>query len=687
MFCIKKEKLSTLLNNIELKNKTIFILISLIVVISCFMLSVKNVYAEKMNDSGFTTPEYNIFAEFKEDNTVNVKENIKTDFYVQKHGIFRVIPIIGEMPVVSDNKLKSNNQDSREMRFAEISDIKVNDKFETSTKSNGVAKVETIKIGSKDKTIIGKKDYNISYKYTIYKSNKKKSKGDYIYYSLLPSKWNSSINRLNVTIILPKKINSKEISLYYGKYGTKNNVIDQANIEYLSDGKMKITFSEQNIEMGSGLSIFTKVPNGYFVNEHTRDGYSLNILLIGLALALISFILWIIFGRDPKMIKPVEFYPPYGIDPLYAGYLLKNEINTQDMSSLYMYMANKGYIKLEINNNKLKDDDISSLKNVDEFDDEDIEIIFTKTANKEQLKNESEYVQMIFESIFRNENIVNYKDLDVDFWEYFLDANILAKKTCHRKVLQFYKNTSDFFSTIEKVFIAIYLLALGFYLWKIGPNNLYGLVGFVATFIISGVGLSITENKKEVIGKGRLIFNYILFNIIGILGVCILAYQTKIAGLGIKTGIIAGIFIIIAMFFQRYEKAKTKEGAAFIGKVIGFKDYLKTAEEDRLRLLVKEEPSYFYDILPYAQVFGISDEWIDKFKTIEVVKPSWAMGNWYGIMWLNTYMYHTNSFTSTGLSNLQDIESNALDDGFGSGGFGSGGFSGGGFGGGGGGSW
>ena len=41
---------------------------------------------------------------------------------------------------------------------------------------------------------------------------------------------------------------------------------------------------------------------------------------------------------------------------------------------------------------------------------------------------------------------------------------------------------------------------------------------------------------------------------------------------------------------------------------------MKTVEKDKINELVEENPNYFYDILPYAYVLGVSDKWSKKFE-------------------------------------------------------------------------
>ena len=53
-----------------------------------------------------------------------------------------------------------------------------------------------------------------------------------------------------------------------------------------------------------------------------------------------------------------------------------------------------------------------------------------------------------------------------------------------------------------------------------------------------------------------------------------------------------------------------------LGKIKGFKNFLATAEKDRLESLVNQNPTYFYDILPFMYVLGISNKWIEQIEDI-----------------------------------------------------------------------
>ena len=70
---------------------------------------------------------------------------------------------------------------------------------------------------------------------------------------------------------------------------------------------------------------------------------------------------------------------------------------------------------------------------------------------------------------------------------------------------------------------------------------------------------------------------------------------------------------------------KTFYGEIISAKIKGFKNFLNTVEKYRLEELVEENPEYFYNILPYTYVLGISKKWINKFEKISI--PNLDMGN------------------------------------------------------------
>ena len=93
-------------------------------------------------------------------------------------------------------------------------------------------------------------------------------------------------------------------------------------------------------------------------------------------------------------------------------------------------------------------------------------------------------------------------------------------------------------------------------------------------------------------------------------------------------GFVLGILCIIGMgICLKAMPKRTPFGNEVLGKIKGFKRFLETSSKDKLEAMVEENPSYFYDILPYTYVLGVSNKWIKKFETICIAAPMWYYGH------------------------------------------------------------
>ena len=143
------------------------------------------------------------------------------------------------------------------------------------------------------------------------------------------------------------------------------------------------------------------------------------------------------------------------------------------------------------------------------------------------------------------------------------------------------------------------------------------------------------------------------------------------------TGIIS--FVILIVFLCLMSK-RTAYGIEILGKIKGFKNFLETAEKEKLEALVLDDPKYFYNILPYTYVLDISDKWIKKFETIGINEPDWYVSNTpFNYIVMSNFMHNTLNRVQRDMISTPNSSGGS----YGSGG----GFSGGGFGGGGGSSW
>ena len=128
-----------------------------------------------------------------------------------------------------------------------------------------------------------------------------------------------------------------------------------------------------------------------------------------------------------------------------------------------------------------------------------------------------------------------------------------------------------------------------------------------------------------------------------------------------------------------------------MGYLAGLRDFIETAELDRMKVLAEDQPQMFYHIMPYAYVFGLSDVFAEKLKDLGLSAPDWyetdRQFTFFDYYIFNRCLMGSMDQVTSTLSVPEPPKTSSGSGSFGGGSFGGGGFSGGGFGGGGGGSW
>lgn len=555
----------------------------------------------------YETNSYSVVADINSHNKIQFIENIDVNFLTYKHGIYRIIPVSGKM------YFKENGKLIKGYKFAKISDVRSNQPFSQEITRQDSGKYEIIKLGSPNKTIIGRQKYTLKYDYTIFKNSY-----NILYLNLLPIDWRSDIDSFNAKIILPKWIDKTKLNLFYGSYGDTKNIINSATITRLPQDRIEISINLKNLRQGTGLTLFAHIPQGYFTDEATYDNYIYIILGVGVIFLFIAIILWIKYGRDTKIINVVEFYPPNDIDPVYMSYLVNNTIPKKDMTTLLIYMANKKYIKIEAT----KDIIITKLNEID--------------------KNEPIYIKQYYNALFEEKDTIYYEKLGMEFWEEFDEIYFEALGICRNKTKKFYKDSGKRIKTVIIGLAFMYMLMVIGIILHIGECSLSLLLIDICLFIGYIVAFTNLVDRDKNLKKWKYYGMFILVLALGIFASIVLSYITHTSNMG-DYGIVAGILMMMITFFGAYGDAISKNGALLMGKILGFKHYLQVAEISKLKLLVKENPNYFFDIMPYAYIFNLSTVWIDKFKTIDVVSPIWPnMGDVVATAYLYSFLDRAN---------------------------------------------
>ncbi len=550
------------------------------------------------NSNDYVIDAYNIDITLNENNTFDITETITAYFNISKHGIYRKIPLKNKI-VRLDGTTSTNR--------AQISNLKVNDKY-TISKIDGAYNIQ---IGDANKTITGKKTYVIKYTYNIGKDPIKDY--DELYYNIIGNEWDTVIGNITFSITMPKEFDANKLGFSYGTKGS----VENSKINYtVSDNTITGKYNGI-LNAGEALTIRCELPEGYFVGaQNNINVFDYLIYIVPVISLILSFILWYLFGRDKKVVETVEFYPPEGFNSLEVGFLYKGNANKTDVTSLLIYLADKGYIQISEIKEKTLFSTTNSFKitKLKEYDGNNV---------NERLFLEGLFKKSFFSSKKSSENEVTLSELYNNF---YITVNEILKNTNSKENKQkiFEKK-----STNKKIFLILMML-ISYVLITAIPILTYSH-GEILIFalIFPGIGFSVLFSMVF----GNTPISVKIFGIVWGLGFGGIPWITMVLPIMVQetfylVGYLIGIICIIGMAIcLKYLPQRTKYGLEILGKIKGFKNYLETAEKNKLEAMVLENPNYFYDILPYTYVLGVSDKWIEKFEEITLEAPNWYVGS------------------------------------------------------------
>ena len=659
----------------------------------------------------YVIDKYDINIIVNENNTFDITETITAYFNVSKHGIFRIIPLKNSI-----TRLDGTTSTNR----AQITNVSVNSEY-TLSKENGNYK---LKIGNADRVLVGEQKYVIKYTYNLGKDPIKSY--DELYYNIVGNEWDTVIGNITFKITMPKDFDSSKLGFSSGANGsTENN-----KVKYNIVGNT-ITGSYNGIlGVGEALTVRCELPEGYFVGAQLNKSIMDYIMfIIPVAFLVISILLWFKYGRDDQVIETVEFYPPEGLNSLDVGFLYKGKAENKDVTSLLIYLANKGYLEISDNKIDLGAKSVNLSDNAKNRANKKIIELQNKIYNEKMMNPNSQKIKYY-------ENMLEiYKNIDkpIDYEEYGLKSSInksnKKNKFLIRKLKDYdgtnineqwfmeglfeYNRTevtdkmlyNNFYITnnrilsninnkqsVEKIFektslnkknFIILMIIATYCLVTIPPVFNYGQSDtLIFALLFPGIGfavlLGVLIGSRNVFEK---IFGVIWGLVFGGIPWLFLVLPTITQDISYLIGYIIGILCIAVMLVCLvYLPKRTKYGNEMLGKLKGFKIFLETVEKEKLESMVLENPNYFYDILPFTYVLGISDKWIEKFESISLQAPSWYdSSNAFDISNFGTFVNSTMSSAKSVMSSSPSSGSSGSSSG--------GGSSGGGSGGGGGGSW
>lgn len=469
------------------------------------------------------------------------------------------------------------------LRNSEVKNVKVSENYSVKKESN----IVYIRIGNPDKFVKGEHTYKISYDYNIFDIKNE------FYFNIIGTDWYTDINHATFKVEMPKIFDAKKAGLSIGKYGTKG---------FEGGAKFKVTDKliegevTRNLQPNEGITLRIEVPSGYFdLMKNTKQDVSLILILVS---TLACVLIWFFYGKDAHIIPVLNFYPPKNMSVLDIELAYNENVTTKGIIGTIINLAQRGYLKITTQKDS---------------------ILFKKIKD---YNGNDEYEGKIFKAIFSSgKDTVSDKGLYKTKFGNKIEEILISKND---EVKKLYEN--DSINAVPKNIIGFFISVIALVMsYAYASFDFMQLIkGFIATGVFAlGVwflyGCAETTKHKNI--NTILIYLFVLLPAFGI-SLVFFEVMTYVYPVCLACGV--GGVISFVCFYHMHKRSK--KYTLLQGELEGLKRFIKTAEINKLKLLVEENPRYFYSILPFAYIFNLSDKWIKQFEKLTELSVEWNNG-------------------------------------------------------------
>lgn len=337
-------------------------------------------------------------------------------------------------------------------------------------------------------------------------------------------------------------------------------------------------------------------------------------------LAALFALKFLVFNKN-NLTPIVNTEAPDDMDPLLMGKLIDNKADKSDVTSLIYYWADKGFIKINLS------------------DEKDVELIKIYNTLPQDYPH---YQQVMYNNLFKKGELVKVSSLTNSFYS-TVDAVIKEVNADNAKL-----------HTSSSIAAAVAFTVIGALLMMVPPvimaltrisSKLFilpPLLMIIPSFLVFSL-TSLVKNNSLKWEKGKLIAFCILIALLAALCSAVYLILTPSYVMETAPRILVCVASFAVIMCSTLLISRTDEYKKKLNKIVGFRDFILNAEKDKLEMMLESNPEFYYHILPYAQVLGVSDVWTEKFKELTVKPPKWAYGysavdTLFDFMLLNTLM-------------------------------------------------
>ncbi len=509
------------------------------------------------------------------------------DYYIKNYDVFLTVDTERNVNVQEIITVYFNNPDVKAVKHVipkyhgRISDVQVSVPYK---EDDGLGQLQ-LQVFANEEQKSALRQYKISYNYQIF------SNDNAFDFKIVPPTWKVPVQSVRFKLQLPDYVKNEDIHLFIDNKEVKS--ADDGAEYLLKQDRIIGRTSLSNLKPKQTFRIRVDVADDFFINN--GKNYASYVWVGLLLLTLISFLLWCAYGQDDRVPAIMSQNPPRGINAAEAEIIHSGNLTEKGLAAMIIALANKGYLTI---NTVGKNFTLTKMKNY---------------TGRNRL------VKQIMQMLFADKDVAESSDMKssgkfYEKWDKILD---LSKNT--ETLRRFYRKSGAQYlrrAIMLACLIGNFLLTL-FVMRDYVLSEGYLLIA--ALVLVSGfIGIKFFR-KTSLIAK--IVGGLFLVYAIGLLCLSCSSDIQKEDILQIIIGI--GCTIISLVCFLQMPPLNAI-GRLYRGQLFGLKNFIKFADKESVEKTLRNNPSYFYKILPYAHVLGLNSEWMKLFEGIEIPIPLWT---------------------------------------------------------------
>ncbi|MBQ7880198.1 MAG: DUF2207 domain-containing protein [Clostridia bacterium] len=426
------------------------------------------------------------------------------------------------------------------------------------------------------------------------------------------------ISDVSVTMRFPGKVTAYDI--YAGGYGSTQSIEDLNGSKSLSEDGKTLTIQAPKLDvvynaefeerMAQAITVKFVLEKGALTSHFVTRLFTwelLAVILCGIGVVALAFFIRFLTHKNREVVEVVNVKPPDGMDPMTMGKILDGTVDSEDVTSMIYYFAERGYLDIDMQ-------------------DQTGEILLIKRRNMPT--NEPVHRLTLFNGLFKTGEQVFINSLANKYYVHIdkakqqvslKDIPHCDKKSVLGALLCFALAVG--FAALAPLFVCWARLG-GAYTYTAGVLFAIPVVPVaLLSFVAWNYQFKWRDKAKKAVRIG--LCAVVAFGAV---------FYTLLVGRHLLTGWEKGAVMIACcacIYFGANNFARTEKYNSALGDILGFKNFIVFTEEDKIKFMLEENPQLYYDILPYAQVLGVTNEWESKFKNILIEPPTWYAGNRY----------------------------------------------------------